>query len=182
MKALIIIDMLNGFMKDTDNPKKIIKNQISLIKSFKKHKLPIILVSGNIKSKPNPVMTWLWGEELKDNPADKEVISELKKFKYDKHIKKSEYDVFYKTDFEKYCKQKGIDELYFSGVFSGACVFFSAAGTAMRGIQPILITDATGGPRRSLVNKGWQQDTFKRFKLLIGPLTTTNKLIKLLNK
>ncbi|MHA1721274.1 MAG: isochorismatase family cysteine hydrolase [Promethearchaeota archaeon] len=183
MKALVIIDMFKGYMKDTDNPKKIIKNQVKLIKEFKKHKYKIIIVKATPKkTAENPVMFRLWGEEFKDEPKSKQLVDDLNKLKYDKTIIKTEYSVFYKTDFEKFCKQNKIDELYFTGVFSGCCVLFSAVDSAYRRIQPILITDATGGPRRSMVNKGWQQDTFKRFKLMIGPLITTNKLIKSLNK
>jgi len=182
-KALIVIDMLEGYMKDTDNSKKIIKNISSLIKTFQQNDLKVILSMPKFGSKrKNPVMIRLWGEELKGNPDDSKIIKELSCFKYDKIIEKSEYDVFYKTKFETYCKTNNIDELYFSGVFSGACIFFSAAGAAIRKIQPYLITDASGGPRRSLVNKGWQQDTFKRFKLMIGPLISTNKLIEIINK
>jgi len=178
VKALIIIDMVNGFMGDTHNPKNIIKNQISLIKEFKKKKLPVILVFGKDRAKPNSVMDRLWGVELEDNPDDKEVIKDLLKFKYDKIVKKPEYDIFYKTDFEKYCKQKGIDKLYFTGVFSGACIFFSAAGAAIRDIQPYLVKNASGSPRRDLVSKSWENDTYNRFKLLIGPVVTTNSVIK----
>jgi len=82
-------------------------------------------------------MDRLWGEELEENPKDKEIIKELQKYTYDKIIKKTEYDVFYKTDFEKYCKEKNIDELYFTGVYSGACVFFSASAAAIREYNPM---------------------------------------------
>lgn len=64
-------------------------------------------------------------------------------------------------------------ELYFTGVFSGACVYFSAVDAAQRMIQPYLVTDATGAPRRSMVEKGWNQHTKEKFKLMIGPLITT---------
>ena len=37
--------MFKGYMKDTDNPKKIIQNQVRLIKEFKKHKYKVIIVS-----------------------------------------------------------------------------------------------------------------------------------------
>jgi len=32
------------------------------------------------------------------------------------------------------------------------------------------------------VNKGWQQDSFKRFKLLIGPLLTTKKVVQIIKR
>ena len=112
-------------MKNVDNSKRIIANQLKLIDEFKKQKLPAILVFGKDRKKQNAVMIRLWGEEFKDNPSGKEVISELANKKYDKIVKKEEYDVFYKTDFEKYCKKNKIDKLYFTGIYSGCCVFFS---------------------------------------------------------
>lgn len=178
VNALIVIDMLEGYMKDTHNPKKIIKNIVKLIKEFKKRKKIVILSVPDFNySIKNPVMIKLWGEEFKNDPQGRKLIKELSHFKYDKIVKKHEYSTFYDTDFEKYCKQNKIDELYFTGVFSGCCVLFSAVDSAYRHIQPYLVTDAAGGPRKSLVDKNWHKNTCDSFKLMIGPLITTNKLI-----
>jgi hypothetical protein len=48
---------------------------------------------------------------------------------------------------------------------------------AYRHIQPYLVTDAAGGPKISLVDKDWHKNTCDAFKLMIGSLITTNKLI-----
>lgn len=182
VEALIVIDMIEGYMKDTNNPKKIINNITSLIKTFQKKGKKVILSIPKFDSKrKNYVMIRLWEEEFKDDSESKKLVKELSKFKFDKTIRKFEYSSFFKTDLEKYCKKNNITDLYFTGVFSGCCVFFSAADSAYRMIQPHLISDASGGPRRSLVNKGWQQDTFKRFKLMLGPVVTTKKVIKKIN-
>jgi len=178
-KALIVIDMLEGYMKDTDNPGKIVANISKLIQTFKKKGNKVILSIPKFGSKrKNPVMIKLWGEEFKNDPESQKLVKELSKFHFDKVIEKFEYSSFFKTDLEKYCKKHNVTDLYFTGVFSGCCVFFTAVDSAYRIIQPHLVTDASGGPRRSMVNKGWQQDTFKRFKLMVGPIITTKKLIE----
>jgi len=184
VKALVVMDMSKGEMKNVDNPKKIIKNQVKLVTEFKKHNLPVILVGGSSpkKYKKNPVMIRLWGEEFKDDPEGINIVPELLKFKYDLALSKPEYDVFYNTDFEKYCKKKKIDEIYFTGIYSGCCVYFSSAGAAIRAIQPYLVEDATGSPRKNMVNKGWHKDTLERYKLMIGPVISTKQVIKELVK
>lgn len=181
--ALIVIDMLEGYMKDTENPQKIIKNIAKLVKQFKKRKKKVILAVPEFNySRKNPVMIKLWGEEFKDDPKGRKLVKELSSFKFDKTVKKHEYSAFYDTDLENYCKKNKIDELYFTGVFSGCCLFFTAADAAYRYIQPYLVTNASGGAKRSLVHKSWRQITHKRFKLMLGPLIITKKLIECLNR
>ncbi|MGD2251227.1 MAG: isochorismatase family cysteine hydrolase [Candidatus Methanofastidiosia archaeon] len=178
VKALVIIDMLQGYMKDTDNPEEVIENQIKLIKEFKNHNLPVILSIPDTKqTTQNPVMFRLWGQEFKDDPEGKKLIKELTEVEYDNVVQKSEYSAFYKTDLEKYCKQNNIDEMYFTGVFCGCCVFFSAVDAAYRHIQPYLVRDAAGSPRKSLVSEGFRRETLEKFETTIGPLVTTEELI-----
>ena len=180
VKALFIIDMIKAAKTDTHNYEGIIKNQLKLIDEFNKNKLPVIIITGKPRKKKNQVMLKLWGDEDKVNAKkglDK-LDSRIEKAKRTKLLKKSEYDMFFQTDLEEYCRKKKIDEIYLCGVYSGCCIYFSGAGAAMRGIQPYLVTDAAGGPRKDLVSGGWQQNTFKRFKLMIGQLITTKELIK----
>jgi isochorismate hydrolase len=180
VKALFIIDMIKAAKADTNNYEGIIKNQLILIDEFNKHKLPVIIVTGKPTKKKNPVMLKLWGNEDKENAKkglDK-LDSRIEKAKRTKLLRKPVYDMFLYTDLEKYCKKKKIDEIYLSGVYSGCCVYFSGAGATMRGIQPYLVTDAAGSPRKDLVSGGWNKNTLDRFKLMIGPLITTKELVK----
>ena len=178
-KALIVIDMLQGYMKDVQDSEKVVKNIVMLVEHFQKNKCKVILSVPDFNRKEqNPVMIRLWGEEFKDDPESQKVVKELASLKYDKVIKKEEYSSFYKTDLEQYCKKNNITELYFTGIFSGCCVLFTAVDAAYRHIQPYLVTDAVGGPRRKLVERNWQKDTFERFKLMIGPLVKTKNITK----
>jgi nicotinamidase-related amidase len=178
MKALIVIDMLKGYMKDTDHPKRIIKNQIKLIRAFKKRNYKIILAVPDFKSNyENPVMIKLWGKEFEHDPESQQIVPELKQFKFSKIIKKKEYSVFFKTNLEDYCKKNKITELYFTGVYCGCCIFFGAVDAAYRKIQPYMILDATGGPKKSLVGIKWRGETNKRFKLMMGPIIKTKDIL-----
>ncbi|MCC7574652.1 cysteine hydrolase [Candidatus Woesearchaeota archaeon] len=172
VKALIIIDMIKGNTLNIYNPKEIISNQVKLIEEFNKHKLPIIVVTGKSNSEKNPVMLKLWGDEFADEPEKKELIQEVTKSKYSIKIEKSEYSAFFQTELEQYCKNNNIDEIYFTGVYSGVCVYFSAVDAAYRRIQPYLVTDASTTEKQE-----WHERNCERFKTVIGPLITTQKLI-----
>lgn len=179
VKGLIIIDMVKSYKKDTYNPKEILANQILLIKKFRMQNLPVIIVKGDERGKINPVMQRLWGDESKKNGKKglNELVPAIMSAERTKLVKKKEYDSFFRTDLEKYCKKEKIDVLYFCGVYSGVCVYFSAAGAAMRGIQPYLVTDASSTEKPS-----WHKRNCQNFKTILGPLIKTKELIKLLEK
>lgn len=175
VKALIIIDMAKSYELDTYNAKEILDNQLKLINTFHKQNLPIILVGGKKDNSPNPVMLKLWGNEDEENERKglNELMPELLAAPHTKRINKGEYDAFFQTDLEEYCKKENIDELYLCGVYSGVCVYFTGAGAAMRRIQPYLITDAA-----STEQKSWHKDNCEKFKTVLGPLITTEELIQ----
>lgn len=170
--------MLKGYMKDTDNPKQVIQNIKRLVAAFKKKKYKIILSVPNFnRKKKNPVMIKLWGEEFKDDPEGQMLVKDLRKIKFDKLLKKEEYSAFYNTDLEAYCKKNKIDELYLTGVFSGCCVLFTGVDAAYRHIQSYMVSDAAGGPRKTLVSTDWHKRTLENFKLMIGPIVTTKEVL-----
>ena len=175
VKGLIIVDMSKSYRLDTYNAQKILDNQVKLIDAFNERRLPVIITTGNPKSKPNPIMIRLWGNESEENEKRglNSLVPEIANAKCSKLIKKPEYDAFFRTDLEEYCKKKKIDELYFCGVYSGVCVYFSAAGAAMRGIQPYLVTDAS-----STEHLNWHKRNCDNFKTVLGPLITTKQLLR----
>ena len=78
---------------------------------------------------------------------------------------------------EQICKKEKITELYLAGISSGCCVYFTAADAAMRGIQPILVTDASGAPDEKTHRRNEEN-----YRDLLGPIISTNKLIEKLKK
>ena len=176
VKALINIDMIKGNTLDIYNLKEIIYNQVKLIEAFNKHNLPIIVVTGKPNSNTNPVMLRLWGDEFANEPEKKELIPEIENSKYSIIIEKTEYSAFFETGLEQYCRDNNIDELYFTGVYSGCCVYFSAVDAAYRKIQPYLVTDASTTEKQELHDSNCEQ-----FKSVIGPLIKTQEVIEFLN-
>lgn len=188
VKALIVIDMFTKDIRGRYDEKKLVSNQIKLIKKFREKKLPVIFTGPKFGSKPNPVYERLWGDEYGDSSKSKKessktkhknlaIIPELLKLKYDKLIEKENYSAFFNTDLEKYCKKHKITELYFTGISGGCCVHYTGIDAMYRRIQPIFITDATSSPslKRHKIN-------IENFKIFIGPAMTTEQVIKELKK
>lgn len=173
VKALIVIDMVQEYMSHIYNPQEVIRNQMLLVHEFNKRGLPTIIVSGKTQAERNPVMTRLWGDEFAGHPKKKELVPELKCLTFSKRIRKTEYSAFFKAELGDYCKKKKIDELYFCGVYSGVCVYFSAVDAAYLKIQPYLVVDASTTEKRD-----WHKKNTCDFKKVIGPLVRTKALIK----
>src|SRR3989344_5470979 len=182
-KALIIVDMINADVKHRKDKPELIANQLKLIHFFKKKGHKVILTKGKIGVSENPVMTRLWGDEYAGKSKTAEIarreflhnvdiINELKVVAGSKIISKQEYSAFYKTDLEKYCKKNHIDELYFCGISSGCCVYFTAVDAVYRRIQPYLVTDASGS-----ISRGRHRKNIDNFKIMIGPVLTTKQLL-----
>jgi nicotinamidase-related amidase len=185
VKALIIIDMVQAYAKDIYPNKGIINKQLFLIKKFKENKLPVIAAIPDTvkKNGKNLIMIHLWGDtfkgEEKRRPGHKlgDLIPELQGVNFDKTIRKPEYSAFFDTELGNYCKKKKITELYFCGVWSGVCVYYSAIDAAYRRIWPILVTDASAGP----TNKTHKEDC-KRFSQFVGKSTSTKDALRALGK
>lgn len=178
VKALIVIDMLEGYMKDTHNPKEVIENIKKLAVAFHKKKYKLILsVPKFDRKEQNPVMIRLWGEEFKGDPENQKLVKDLRDIRFDKAIIKEEYSAFYKTDLEAYCAKNKIDELYLTGVFSGCCVSYTGLDAAYRHIQPYMVSDAAGGPKRGLLSTYRHKITLSNFKQMMGPVVSTKELI-----
>lgn len=181
MKALIIIDMFVRDVKDRKDKHILIKNQLRLIEAFRKAKQKVILAGGEKSGNPtnhiNPVMVRLWGPEESKNPEENKIVGELLNSYYDYYIPKKEYSAFFKTRLESICKKEKINGLYLAGISSGVCVFFTAADAAMRGIQPFIVTDASGAPSLKTHKKN-----LEKYKDILGPAITTKELIKKLKQ
>lgn len=176
MKALIVIDMLVRDVKKRKDRNKLITNQLLLIRAFINKKQKVILTGGRKDGKPviqrNKIMLRLWGNEESKNPEENKVIPELLNSNHHYYVNKSEYSAFFRTGLEEYCKKHNITELYLAGIYSGVCVYFTGADAAMRGILPVIISDATGAP-----SEKWHELNIQRFTEIIGPSMTTKQVL-----
>ena len=176
-KALIVIDMVVRDVQKHYDKKRLVRNQVLLMNAFRARKQKVILVGGSHsgvprKRKANPVMSRLWGNEISKNPAENKVVPELLNAPHDLYIDKPEYSAFFKTKLEQYCKKHKITELYFCGIYTGCCVYFSAADAAMRGMQPYLVYDAAGS-----TSPMWAKRNADNFKVFFGPVVKTRSLL-----
>jgi isochorismate hydrolase len=177
MKAIIIIDMLVRDMPHLKNVGKLIDNQLALITACNKKGYKVIIVGGRKDGKRvkqnNPVMLKLWGQEDSSSAEENKIIPALLNSRYDLYVEKREYSAFYNTQLQQYCKKNRISEIYLAGINSGVCVYFTGVDAAMRGIFPILVTDASA----TKAGQTWHRKNCTSFKHILGPVMITKEAI-----
>ncbi|NIO44500.1 MAG: isochorismatase family protein [Candidatus Aenigmarchaeota archaeon] len=147
MKALLVIDMLKGFIYGNKDQRVIRKKQTKkLIQKIRKvidlaHKknIPIIYINCNHK-KTDPCVK-ISGKHAMKGTKGAQVIDGLKPTKKDHIVKKIAFDGFYKTRLEKLLKRLKIKEIYLTGVQTDVCVRETGVSGAYRGFKVFLIED-----------------------------------------
>lgn len=160
--ALLVIDMQNDFLNPrspayTQNAKYIISNLQKLIKTARKHKIPVIYTA---HCHQNPDidggMTAQWWPEIKNRQtlvADSkgaEIIKELAPLPNEKIIYKHRYSAFYNTDLEIYLRGLNVTDLIVAGIMTGICVESTVRDAFFRDYKVFVIADATAAGEEEL--------------------------------
>ncbi|OAA30626.1 cysteine hydrolase [Kosmotoga arenicorallina S304] len=132
MKALLIVDIQNDFVKPTgtlysNGVEGIIPNILSLVEMFKKEGVPIITTMDWHKVHDPEFEKWPphCVEKTEGAALIMELDDSLKN--YEKHytIKKRKYSAFFDTNFEGLLKSLNIEEIHVVGVATNICVLFT---------------------------------------------------------
>jgi len=134
-KALLVIDMLNDFIRKEgrlyigDKGKEIILVIQKRLEYFRKSGEPIFYICDNhhhddqeFKLFPSHCIKGTWGAE---------VIDELKPENNDIIIYKRRYSGFFQTDLDLTLRERGISKLELVGVCTNICVLYTAASARM---------------------------------------------------
>lgn len=138
MKALLVIDVQNGFLK-LGNFEKEIENIKTLIKKFKENKEPVILFKHIDENENSPIFY---------NSENSKIESEILK-NGDFVLEKKFPNSFKDTKLEKILKENNVDEVYIAGFNTEYCILFTSICATDRNYKVTLIEDASG-----TVNKG----------------------------
>lgn len=133
MKALLVIDVQNGFLK-SGKFKEEIKNIKDIIKLFKENNETIIAFKHIDEEKNSPIYY---------NSIDSEIESEIVE-NSDYILEKRFPNSFKDTKLEEILKNKNVDELYITGFNSEYCILFTSICASDRGYKVTLIEDASG--------------------------------------
>ncbi|MGJ8454217.1 cysteine hydrolase family protein [Pseudothermotoga sp. U03pept] len=133
MRALVVIDMQNDFVKPGGalyftGAEEVIAPVVELVKEAKKRSELIITTQD--WHEPDDAEFKIWQRHCVKNTEGAKIVeplmNELKY--YEKHIKihKTRYSAFYGTNFDEILKEHPIDEVDLCGVVTHICVLFTA--------------------------------------------------------
>lgn len=131
-KALIVIDVQEGFFSDSNYPvyneKELINNINQLIDSFRKDGKPIIFVRHI-------------DEDLIKGTRPWEVYSKIHSTSDDLYVAKTTPDSFFKTELLNVLKTNNIDSIVIVGLQTEYCIDTTCKSAFGKGISTILVSD-----------------------------------------
>ena len=142
--ALIIGDMQNDFVKDggtlvvpsAEGTLPAIRNLLDLARESG---MRVVFVQ-DTHGEGDP--EWeIWGEHCREESWGWQVVDELAPREDEATVRKPRYDAFYGTQLEHMLRQWGVDALIICGTVANICVFYTAAGAAMRWFNVVVPKD-----------------------------------------
>jgi nicotinamidase-related amidase len=142
--ALIVGDMQNDFVKEggtlvvpgAEGTIQPIRGLLDLARSSGMK----IVFTQDTHSDGDP--EWeIWGEHCREGSWGWQVVEELAPREDDATVRKPRYDAFYGTQLEHMLRQWGVDTLIICGTVANICVFYTAAGAAMRWFNVVVPKD-----------------------------------------
>lgn len=144
MKALLVIDVQNGFLESNN---KLVDNISKLAEHFRCNNDKVITLKHIDEAAGSPVENGTPGAEIPD-----------KILEHTDELLEKRYPISFKnTDLDKILKASGIDEVYITGFNMEFCILFTSIAAADRGYKVTVIEDLCG-----TVNTG---DTYEMARL-----------------
>lgn len=161
-EALIIIDMLNDFVKEkapleVSGTRSIIKNIKKEILNTRNKGGDIIFVCDAHETNDLEFENMGWPLHAIKGTDGAKIIEELAPEANDIIIEKSTYSGFYNTKLEKILKDKGIGKVTIVGCVTNICILYTAADSVMRGIKTIVKSDCVADIKKSDGNYALEQ-------------------------
>lgn len=144
-KALIVIDMLNDFVKGKQKcarASRIVAPLKDLVQAAREREIPVIYCNdAHIKGIDRELE--IWGEHAIAGTKGAEVIEELKPAESDYLIPKRRYSGFFQTGLRLLLDELGIDTLIITGLLVNICVRHTVADAYYWGYNILVPGDAT---------------------------------------
>src|SRR5215212_8820480 len=83
----------------------------------------------------------IWGEHCRERSWGWQVVDDLAPREDEATVRKPRYDAFYGTQLEHMLRLWGVDTLIICGTVANICVFYTAAGAAMRWFNVVVPKD-----------------------------------------
>lgn len=147
-KALLIIDMLNDFVKpgaplEVSGAGKIVKNiKVQIDKAMAEGTAVIYVCDFHDADDPE---FRIWPPHAVSGTKGAEIIDEIAAKRSDIIIQKKTYSGFFETELDEVLKRLGVEEIILTGVCTEICVLYTAADAYMRGYSVAVPEDCVAG-------------------------------------
>ncbi len=166
-KALLIIDMLNDFIRENgklyigNDGEKIISPIQKELERFRQGKKPVFYICDC--HRPDDKEFNLFPPHCLSETEGANIIEELKPSKDDFIIHKRRYSGFFQTDLDISLREEGIIELELVGVCTNICVLYTAASARMLDYKVTVLKDAVAS-----FDQGAHDFALKQMKDILG--------------
>ena len=177
-KAVIVIDMLNDFVKGElrcERASRIITPLEKLVQEARAQKIPVIYCNdAHIKGIDRELL--IWGDHALAGTEGAEVIDELKPAAGDYISPKRRYSGFFQTDLRLLLDELEVGTLIITGLLVNICVRHTAADAYYWGYDILIPGDATEDSSEEEYKSGLDYLA----KMYGAQLTSVNDVIKAL--
>ena len=147
-RALLVIDMLNDFVKEgapleVPDTRKIVDNIRKRVEKARAEGVPVIFLCDN-HSKDDPEFK-VWPQHAVEGTDGAEVVEELKPMEDDLIVPKTTYSGFYDTELDSVLKGLGVEKVILTGCVTNICILYTAVDAFMRGYYVSVPEDCVAG-------------------------------------
>lgn len=152
-KALLVIDMLNDFVrKDGALPvpsaEELIEPIKNTIERFRSKKLPIIYICDSHMHDDKEFH--VWGRHAVKGTYGAQVVDELSPDEEDVVIYKRRFSGFFGTDLDLLLRENHVDEVVLTGVLTNICVLYTGSDAYQLGYKVTVLEDCVGAADPSM--------------------------------
>ncbi len=144
--AVIVVDMLNDFVKDdgalvVEGAKKLIPKHKKILRVARENGAKIIYLADN-HLEDDPEFK-IWPAHAIRNTKGAKVIEELAPEEDDRVIPKRKYSGFQGTDLDATLREEDIETIILIGVLTDICIMYTSADASAKGYNVLVVSDGT---------------------------------------
>ncbi|MGQ9619204.1 MAG: cysteine hydrolase family protein [Candidatus Aminicenantia bacterium] len=149
-EALLIIDMLNDFVKEgapleVPDTRKIIPFIKKEIEEARNKGTFVIYVCDAHDPDDIEFKKYGWPPHAIKGTEGAQVVEELKPREGDIIVEKKTYSGFYKTELEEILRKLGVDTVRMTGCVTHICILFTASDASLRNFNVVVLKDGIAG-------------------------------------
>jgi trans-2,3-dihydro-3-hydroxyanthranilic acid synthase len=128
----------------TELRRQVVANCATVIGRCRAHGVPVAYTSqpGRMTVEDRGLLVDFWGRGMVSEPADQQIVDELRPAAGDWRLEKWRYSAFVRSDLHERLQRDGRDQLVICGVYAHVGVLMTAVDAFSHDIQPFVVADA----------------------------------------